>query len=65
MIESNGDDHWFYQNKLRQLSAVIGQFSNHTRVMWLNQYPTIDKHRIDIFTDKIYRYNKVVRLLFK
>jgi hypothetical protein len=63
MLKNNGGDYRIFQKKFRQLSIILGQFSFLGRVVWLNQYPTIDPHHSDIFTDKIDRYNRAIRLL--
>jgi hypothetical protein len=60
-------DYRCFQKKLMGLAPVLSQLSNVTRVIWLNQYPTIEFFGTNnstntyIHSEKINHYNKAVR----
>ncbi|KAK4006650.1 hypothetical protein OUZ56_011808 [Daphnia magna] len=66
MLETR-DAFQIYGNKLRELSPILGHLAKASKVIWLNQYPTIDfygetgAHNTKIFSEKIYRYNEGAR----
>jgi hypothetical protein len=59
--------HRYYEEKLTELAPVLAQLSNVTRVIWLNQYPTIESSganispNTQIHSKKIHVYNTSVR----
>ncbi|XP_046640977.1 N-acetylneuraminate 9-O-acetyltransferase-like isoform X2 [Daphnia pulicaria] len=59
--------HRYYEEKLTELAPVLAQLSNVTRVIWLNQYPTIASSganispNTQIHSKKIHIYNTSVR----
>lgn len=60
------DEYQFYQQKIVELAPILGRLANISRVIWLNQYPTLDLYgerprNYHINSDKIYRYNKAAR----
>ena len=64
MLHSEGPDFKLYEEKLKELAPFLGQLANVSRVIWLNQYPVIEKYgysgtmNTDIFSGKIHRYNE-------
>jgi hypothetical protein len=64
MLQSEGADFSLYQKKLTELAPILGQLSNISQVIWLNQYPTIEfyghinAHNTDIHVEKIHHYNQ-------
>jgi hypothetical protein len=60
MLQSEGTDFNLYQKKLTELASILGQLSNVSQVIWLNQYPTLDffgninAHNTDIHSEKIH-----------
>jgi hypothetical protein len=67
MLQSEGADYQLYQKKLERLAPLLGELANVSRVIWLNQFPTIEfygnieAHNTDIFSEKIHHYNQAVR----
>lgn len=53
-----------YEKKLQELSPILGDLAKASKVIWLNQYPTIEfygetgAHNTEIFSEKIHRYNE-------
>lgn len=60
-----------YQQKLLELIPSLARLANVSRVVWLNQYPTVDfygdmyEHNTDIHAEKIHDYNQAVRRIFQ
>jgi hypothetical protein len=67
MLSVEHRDHRRYQGKLTELAPVLAQLSNVTRVIWLNQYPTIEFYgannstNTQIHSRKLHGYNTSVR----
>jgi hypothetical protein len=67
MMKENGGSHSIYQENLKKLAPIIGKLASVTRVVWLNQYPSVDSNSWTnenneiIYSEKIHNYNKVVR----
>jgi hypothetical protein len=67
MLQSQGANFSLYQKKLNEFAPILGQLSNVSQVIWLNQYPTVDfygninAHNTDIHLQKIHHYNQAVR----
>lgn len=55
-----------YKDRLLELTPLLDQLGRLAKVIWLNQYPTIDAYRGEehhnniIFAPKIQQYNEVV-----
>ena len=70
-MENNGANHELFKKKLIELGSLLGQLPNTTRVVWLNQYPTVDfyggigAHNTDIYAEKIHHYNKASRRILE
>ncbi len=71
MMKENGGTFKSYEENLMQLAPILGQLANVTRVVWLNQYPSVDSnswiHEINtiIFSEKIHSYNKAIRQILE
>lgn len=71
MLHVSGSDFQHYQEKLTQVAPIIFQISNFSKIIWLNQYPTVDfygkigAHNTEIFSEKILTYNTAVRQVFR
>ena len=71
MMQKYGANYKIYEERLVELSKNLGQLANFSQVIWLNQYPTVEFYggmqntNIDIHTEKIYHYNKMVKRIFK
>jgi hypothetical protein len=61
MLKPNGADYDQYLKKLIELVPLLGQFAQFSQVIWLNQYPTIDPSKWDVFSEKIHLYNEGIR----
>lgn len=65
MLDLYGADYMLYEQQLRILKRVLEKFTaKRSRVVWLNQYPTIDWRQptlLDIYTEKITRYNNIAQ----
>jgi hypothetical protein len=67
MLRSNGADLKLYQMQIKRLAPFLGQLANVSKVIWLNQYPVVEKFgttdamNTHIFSDKIHQYNEAVR----
>lgn len=53
------DDFQLFRKKFNELGTIIDQLASYSKVIWLNQYPTIE------FTvsEKIHYFNKAIRRL--
>ena len=71
MLESNGANFKLYRKKLNELGPILDELAKSSKVIWLNQYPTIDfyggtdAHNTFIHSEKIHQYNEAVRQIFK
>ena len=81
MLQLNGANYQEYENKLRDIEPILSKLaiSNFNtssdwiwhRVVWLNQFSTVDsfsgnnEHNTDIFSDKMHKYNSIVRRVFR
>ncbi len=71
MMKENGGNFKSYQENLMQLAPILGQLANVTRVVWLNQYPSVDSNswinelNTIIFSEKIHSYNKAIRQILE
>lgn len=60
-------DYQRYEKELMKIAPVLAQLSNVTRVIWLNQYPTLEFYGANnstntyIHSNKINNYNNAVR----
>ncbi|XP_046452702.1 uncharacterized protein LOC124200482 isoform X2 [Daphnia pulex] len=67
MLQMNGASYGLYEERIRELSAILGQLTDFSKVIWLNQYPTVelygdtDSHNTDVHSRKIHQYNEVTR----
>jgi hypothetical protein len=67
MLKTKGADFQLYQKKLKELAPFLGQLAKVNKVIWLNQYPVVEKYgnngamNMDIFSEKIHDYNDAVR----
>jgi hypothetical protein len=64
MLKSEGADFKLYQKKLIELAPILGQLAIVSKVIWLNQYPTVEfygginDHNADIHSEKIHHFNQ-------
>ena len=72
MMEENGGSFKLYREHLLKLAPILGQLANaSSRVVWLNQYPSVDsnswvnEHNAVIFSDKIHNYNQALRRILE
>ena len=71
MLQEFGADFQQYKKKLRDFAPILGRLAGVSRVIWLNQYPSVelygdtDAKNTDIHTQKIFQYNEAVRREFK
>jgi hypothetical protein len=71
MLKENAADYELYKKKLLELGFLLDKLGKISRVIWLNQYPTIDffgktdDRNADIHTQKIHGFNEAVRRIFK
>ena len=73
MLVSNGDDYVNYRNVLQNdVKPVLDRLLNSSipqrpKVIWLNQFPTVDfwvengANNAEIYAGKIHRYNLILR----
>jgi hypothetical protein len=61
------DDHQLYRKQLKRLTPFLGQLANVSKVIWLNQYPVVEKYgdigamNTEVFSEKVDHYNEAVR----
>ena len=75
MLQVNGANYKLYLKRLSRLAPVLSRLANLSKVIWLNQYPTVDYydentdtgfgHNTDIFSEKIHRYNEAIQCALK
>ncbi|EFX66757.1 hypothetical protein DAPPUDRAFT_262658 [Daphnia pulex] len=71
MMKENGGSFKSYQENLMKFAPILGQLANVTRVVWLNQYPSVDSNswindvNTIIFSEKIHSYNKAIRRILE
>ena len=71
MLQINGNNFQLYQKRLRELAPNLGRLAQTSKVIWLNQYPTVDNydentgHNTDIHNEKVHQYNKAIRCILK
>jgi hypothetical protein len=71
MLESNGADFKLYQKNLVKLGQVLDHLTKVSKVIWLNQYPTIElygkthSHNTNVHSEKVHQYNEAVRQILK
>lgn len=79
MLEANGADYKEYEHKLQvQIEPLLSRLANsnskgfsNRQVLWLNQFATNDfwgpnkNTNVDIYSEKIHRYNLIVQRIFK
>jgi hypothetical protein len=71
MLQENGDNFLHFQSRLVELGPLLNQLANASKIIWLNQHPTVEfygnmnERNTDIHTQKINFYNKEVRRIFK
>ena len=74
MILENGNDHRPFEEKLTKLRQVLERLcSIHrgSRIIWMNQYPTLDyfgptrNHNTLIHAEKLLHYNKIAQRIFR
>ncbi len=72
MMEENGGSFKLYQEYLLKLAPILGRLANvSSRVVWLNQYPSVDsnswvnEHNAVIFSEKIHNYNRALRQILE
>jgi len=60
-----------YENKLASLEKELRFLSKFTKIIWLNQYPIMEKyaengqHSNKVFSEKTHRYNLAARRILK
>ena len=71
MLHMYGADYKGYERKLQtDIKPILNQWAektNHLKVIWLNQFPTNDflTRQRDVFSEKIHRYNIILRRVFR
>ena len=81
MLKENGASYQEYENSLRDIEPILSKLAisnlNTTsdlirrKVVWLNQFPTVDsfsgndEDNTDIFRDKVHKYSLIVRRVFR
>ena len=71
MLQLYNEDRELYRKYVAQLGPILNQLGSSSRVIWLNQYPTLEMfgtnkaHNTDIHSEKIYNYNMDVRRTLK
>ena len=71
MLKIFGADYRLFEERLLQLRPLLNRLANTSRVIWIDQYPTIDffadnnATNAQIESNKIHRYNLIVRRVFK
>lgn len=71
MMEENGGSFKLYREHLLKLAPILGQLANASRIVWLNQYPSVDsnswvnEHNTVIFSEKIHNYNRALRQILE
>ena len=74
MILENGNDHRPFEQKLTKLRLILeklASFHRGSKIIWMNQYPTVDYfgptgvHNTMIYNEKLVHYNAIVRHAFK
>ena len=67
MLHSEGANFKLYKEKFKKLAPFLGILANVSRVIWLNQFPIIEKYgnidamNTEIHSGKIHHYNEAVR----
>jgi hypothetical protein len=73
MLTYNGADYKKYERKLQEIKQVLDELVHNNdgpKIIWLNQYPTIDvwakngEAEVDVYTEKIHQYNLILRRVF-
>ncbi|XP_046644637.1 N-acetylneuraminate 9-O-acetyltransferase-like [Daphnia pulicaria] len=70
MMQQYGANFQLYNKNLMELRLILQKLSNITQVIWLNQYPTLERYgnindrNTDIHSTKIHHYNKYVHHIF-
>ena len=60
-----------YEDNLQLITPLLASLTSVSRVLWLNQLPSVDKYSETgsfntlIHADKLEKYNKVARSLFQ
>ena len=60
-----------YEKQLLYIKETLQRLPKHTKIVWLNQYPLIEKyaengqHSTKIYSEKMLRYNLAARRIFK
>ena len=60
-----------YFEKLREFIPMLRNISNHCQVIWLNQYPTVERFgklndtNTDVHSQKIWDYNQVANKMLR
>jgi hypothetical protein len=74
MLDQYGADYKEYERILQlYIEPVLSQLAKNKnqKIIWLNQLPTIDfwvgnlKDNVDIFSEKIHKYNLILRRVFR
>lgn len=66
MLPTNNATLPIYRDRVLELAPLLDHLGRLTKVIWLNQYPTIDAYRGEehhnnfIVSEKIQHYNQVV-----
>jgi len=67
MLRENGADPNEYQRQLKKLCVVLKKLSSVSDILWIDQYPIIEKfgwkgdHNVDIHSGKVHDYNIMAR----
>ncbi|XP_046452669.1 N-acetylneuraminate 9-O-acetyltransferase-like isoform X1 [Daphnia pulex] len=71
MMQQYGADFQLYSKRLNELAPILGQLASASRVIWLNQYPTVefygsnDAYNTKIHSEKVHHYNTAARQILK
>ena len=74
MILENGNDHRPFEQKLTKLRLILERLASlhrGSKIIWMNQYPTVDyfgqtgNHNTLIHAEKLVHYNTIARRIFK
>ena len=69
MLQANGADQKIFEGKLRQVEPYIRMISDRTKIIWMNQQPLVERHKVNreslVHSDKLEQYNQAARRILK
>ena len=74
MLTYNGADYKKYEHKLQEIKQVLNELvhkNSRPKIIWLNQFPTIDfwakngESDVDVYTEKVHQYNLILLRVFR